>query len=103
MRFHERLTVLSGIGALERQGLVEGHSALDALTAELQDAMACRRDAEALRQELYLLDEQLREAEEGRSMRRYARLLADLERVRAEAAALRGGDAGAEADRRFVA
>src|SRR5256885_5494035 len=24
MRFHERLTVLSGIGALERQGLVEG-------------------------------------------------------------------------------
>src|SRR5256885_4789904 len=147
MRFHERLTVLSGIGALERQGLVEGllgtltgtqrhstvltyldsegrrvtvtrdqdgrlchvyeadgsaapdlvagigfdadmlralccvgpadlgllapaaiearppelveaHVALEALTAELDAAMAARRDAESLREELYLVDEQ---------------------------------------------
>src|SRR5437868_1722055 len=148
MRFHERLTVLSGIGALERQGLVEGllgtltgtqrHStvltyvdsdgrrvtvtrdhdghlshvyaddgspapdliagigfdadtlralccvgpadlgllvpagieagppelieataALETLTAELEDAMEARRAAEALREELYIIDEHL--------------------------------------------
>jgi hypothetical protein len=87
----------------EAPELAEARAALAALTEELEAAVAARNATEALRQELASIDEQLREAEEGRARRRYARLLADLERVRAEAAAIRGGMAGAEADRRFIA
>lgn len=86
----------------EAPELAEARAALAALTEELEAALAARDGTEALRRELVAIDEALHEAEEGRARRRYARLLADLERVRAEAAALRGGAAAAEADRSLI-
>lgn len=87
----------------ESPELAEARAALRALTEELEEAVAKRDAAELLREELAQLDERIRTHEDGLARRRYARLLAELERVRAEAAAIRGGEAAAEADRRFLA
>jgi hypothetical protein len=110
----ERLSDLSyvtesGIGMLaadvstpESPELADARAALAALSQELDSALGARQAVEALREELADIDERLRDAEEGGAKRRYARLLADLERVRAEAAAMRTGDVGAASDRRFM-
>jgi len=90
------------VGTPESQELVEARTALTAITQELDGAMGARQAVEALREEMAEIDERLREAEEGGAKRRYARLLAQLERVRAEAAAARTGDVGAASDRRFM-
>jgi hypothetical protein len=90
------------LGAPESPELAEARAALAAITHELDAAMAARQAVEALREEMAEIDERLREADEGGAKRRYARLLAQLERVRAEAAAARTGDVGAASDRRFM-
>src|SRR5438270_6837534 len=90
------------VGAPESPELADARSALAAITNELDSARAARQAVEALREEMVDIDERLREADEGGAKRRYARLLAELERVRAEAAAARTGDVGAASDRRFM-
>jgi hypothetical protein len=90
------------IGTPDPPELADARAALAALTQELEAAMTARHGVEALRQELADIDERLREAEEGGAKRKYARLLAELERVRAEASAVRTGDVGAASDRRFM-
>ncbi|MBV8162558.1 MAG: hypothetical protein JO265_16695 [Acidimicrobiia bacterium] len=90
------------VGTPETPELAEARAALASLSQELDSAMAARQAVEALREELAEIDARLREAEEGGAKRRYARLLAQLERVRAEAAAARTGDVGAASDRRFM-
>src|SRR5438270_5779120 len=90
------------VGTPESPELVEARAALTAITQELDAAMAARQAVEALREETADIDERLREADEGGAKRQYARVLADLERVRAEAAAARTGDVGAASDRRFM-
>ena len=90
------------LGTPESPELAEARAALAAITQELDAAMAARQAVEALREEVAEFDERLREADEGGAKRRYARLLAQLEHVRAEAAAARTGDVGAASDRRFI-
>jgi len=90
------------LGVPESPELAEARAALAAITHELDAALAARQAVEALREEMVDIDERLREADEGGAKRRYARLLAELERVRAEAAAARTGDVGAASDRRFM-
>jgi hypothetical protein len=90
------------IGVPEPPELTEARAALAELNEQLESALAARQAVEAMRMELSRIDESIREAEEGRAKRRYARLLSDLERVRAEAAAIRTGETGANSDRRFI-
>ncbi|MFL5861472.1 MAG: hypothetical protein ACJ780_11925 [Solirubrobacteraceae bacterium] len=92
----------AALGAPESPELAEARAALAAISHELDAALAARQAVEALREETAEIDERLREADEGGAKRRYARLLAQLERVRAEAAASRTGDVGAASDRRFM-
>jgi hypothetical protein len=92
----------SDIGVPEPPELAESRAALNELNEQLESALAARQAVEAMRMELSRIEESIREAEEGRAKRRYARLLADLERVRAEAAAMRTGDAGAASDQRYI-
>jgi len=92
----------ANLGMNESPELAEARGALAAISHELDAAMAARQAVEALREEMAEIDERLREADEGGAKRRYARLLAQLERVRAEAAAARTGDVGAASDRRFM-
>lgn len=98
------VSLLAGIGSVdESPELRDARQTLRALSEELESAIAARDAVEAMRLELHRLDERIRDYDDGQARRRYARLLAELEQVRAEAAAIRGGEAGAEADRRFVA
>ena len=90
------------IGLPDPPELAESRAALADLNEKLESALAARQAVEAMRMELSRIDEGMREADEGRAKRRYARLLTDLERVRAEATAMRTGDAGAASDKRFV-
>ena len=90
------------IGAPEPAELVEARQALAELTDELATATLARDTAEALRLELEDLEERLRQVREGEAKRRYARLLIQLEQVRAEAAALRGGVEAVDTHRRLV-
>jgi hypothetical protein len=90
------------LGVPEAPELAEARAALAAISHELEAAMAARQAVEALREEMAGIDERVREAEEGGAKRRYARLLAQLEQVRAEAAAARTGDVGAASDKRFM-
>lgn len=83
--------------------LVEARAHLAALTERLQRALADRAALERLEAELAEVDEQLARAEEAAARRAYARVLARLERVRAEASVLAGGAHGAEADRLLLA
>src|SRR4051794_17206797 len=71
--------------------LAEARATLRALTKELQTALALRHDHEHIREELSAVRAQIRQAEDGAARREYAQVLAELERVRAEAAALQSG------------
>jgi hypothetical protein len=86
----------------ERPELAEAESTLALIDAELRKALAQRATVDALWAEVAALDERLNMAEDGGARRRFARLLGDLERVRIEAGAARGGSVVADADRRFV-
>src|SRR5581483_650617 len=61
-----------------------------------------RSRKEQLHDELAAIAAQIRHAEDGTARREYARVLADLERVRAESAALQSGTAGAETDQHLL-
>ena len=83
--------------------LAEARAMLRALSQQLDEAMAASKVAEEVRAELAGIEATLRGAEDGVARREYAQVLADLERVRAEAAALQGGSAGVEKDRDLLA
>lgn len=83
--------------------LREARDMLEELTAELDAALGQQQAVEHLQTELDALDEELRVARDGLARREYAQVLAQLERVRAEAAALQSGTAGIESDRHLLA
>lgn len=83
--------------------LREARTMLEELTAELETALGQKEAADRLQIELDAVDEDLRVARDGVARREYAQVLAQLERVRAEAAALQSGTAGIEADRNLLA
>jgi hypothetical protein len=91
------------IGRPEPPELTDARQALAALTEEVENASAARETAEALRGDLEQLEERLRHVQEGDAKRRYARMLMQLEQVRAEASALRGGSEAADTQKRLVA
>ena len=82
--------------------LAEARATLAALTDELDAAHAARQAVDAMGEELEAIDDRIRRHEDDKSRRQYARLLADLERVRAESLALRGGRGGSENDRHIL-
>jgi hypothetical protein len=85
----------------ETPELIEARQALAKLQDELDEARMLRERAEGTRRELAAVEDEIRRAVEGQAKRRYARLLIDLQRVRAEAAALEGGAGGLEGDDRL--
>lgn len=98
------VSLVAGIGSIdESPELREARQTLHTLSDELEAALSARDAVEAMRLELHRLDERIRDYDDGQARRKYARLLAELQRVRAEATAIRGGETSAEADRRFVA
>lgn len=83
--------------------LGEARNRLAVLNRDVQHALDARARVEALRDRLGEIDAEIRASRESEGKRRFARILVDLERVRAEAAVLRGGAESAEADRRLIA
>jgi len=86
----------------EHPELAAARATLNELTVELQAALANRQQHEKLRDELVTVKNLIRQAEDGTARREYAQILAELERVRAEAAALQSGNAGADSDRHLL-
>ena len=86
----------------ETPELAEARATLRALGQELHEALVARRRIERARADLAGIEHRLRSAEGGAARRAYAKVLAELERVRAEAAVLQSGDTGFEADRRLL-
>ncbi|MDP1804960.1 MAG: hypothetical protein Q8K72_07335, partial [Acidimicrobiales bacterium] len=82
--------------------LKEARALLEELTAQLEEATAAEDLFDALRADLARLDGELAGAREGVARREYAKVLARLERVRAEAATIRSGTAGVEADQHLI-
>ena len=82
--------------------LTEARSTLAELTEELQEALGEELQTAGLEVELTDLDRQLHTAHDTIAQREYAKVLAQLERVRAEVAALQTGSVGVEADRKLV-
>jgi hypothetical protein len=82
--------------------LTEARRTLEVLTAELRTALADRHHHDQYRAELEAVEQALRQAEDDTARREYAKALAELERVRAEAATLDGGDGGAEGDKHLI-
>lgn len=95
--------VSTDISGPEPAELVEARQNLAALTEEMENAIFARDSAEALRVDLEQLEERIRLIQEGEAKRRYARMLVELEQVRAEAAAIRGGSEAADTHKRLVA
>lgn len=87
----------------EPRELGEARASLEEITEQLQLALLEEQQTATLQAELDLLDDHLRAARDGAARREYAQVLAQLERVRAEAATLRSGTAGVEADRHLLA
>lgn len=83
--------------------LVEARATLAELTEQLRQALAARDDLDKLRAELEEVNAAIHKAEDEAARLEYARVLADLEKVRAEAAALQSGNTGVEADRHLLA
>ncbi len=83
--------------------LAEARATLATLTTELQEALSGRQQLDGVRAELAEIEAKLVASEDGKARREYARVLTDLERVRAEAAALQSGAAGIETDRHLLA
>ncbi|MEY2452199.1 MAG: hypothetical protein QOD92_1773 [Acidimicrobiaceae bacterium] len=86
----------------EHPDLAEARTTLQELTKEIESATAGRTKKDQLRDELAGIAARIRQAEDGTARREYAGVLADLERVRAEAAALQSGDTGAENDQHLL-
>ena len=86
----------------ETPELTEARSLLATLEEELTIARLAEKKAEAAETELAEVDAKLRSAEQGAARRRYARVVARLEEVRAEADVLRGSGVAEEKDRRIL-
>ena len=86
-------------GPSEPKELLDARAALAALTDQLEAARVARDAAESFRLELLAIDEEIRQIDVGRPRRRYARMMLELEELRAERAALASPAAEAEADR----
>lgn len=82
--------------------LVEARAALRDLAAQLEAVIEEQRRHEAAKAELAELLDRIRSAEADAARREYARTLAELERVRAEAAVLQSGEHGAEAEKHLL-
>ena len=82
--------------------LREARTSLEEMTAQLEEVLAEEQSAAVVRAELVALDEQLRLVRDGAARRQYAEVLAQLERVRSEAATLQSGTAGVDADRHLL-
>lgn len=82
--------------------LREARDTLEALTAELDAARAERERTAELRAELVRLDADLQAARDNAARREYARVLAQLEQLRAEAAALESDQDAIESDRSLL-
>ncbi|MGQ0831255.1 MAG: hypothetical protein ACT4OV_06210 [Microthrixaceae bacterium] len=100
---------VSDLGPLHRTSrdddppeLVEARATLEELTAELEAAMNDKQSAEGLQREIDRLEEELRTARDGLARREYAQVLARLEQVRAEAAAVHAGTASIDSDRNLL-
>lgn len=83
--------------------LAEARATLRTLSAQLSAAADSYQRVEELQARLDDLDARIRAAEGDAARREYAKTLAELERVRAEAAALQSGVHGAETDRHLLA
>lgn len=83
--------------------LLEACASLAEITEELEAARGLADAVAALRAELAEVDAQIRHVHDHAAQREYAKVLARLERVRAEAATLRSGRAGIDADRHLLA
>ncbi len=83
--------------------LREARESLAEITAELEAALGEQQALQVARAELDAVEEQLRTAHDNVARREYAEVLAQLEKVRAEAATLQTGTQGAEADRHLLA
>jgi hypothetical protein len=81
--------------------LVEARLALAKMEDELEEGNGLRSRAETVRRQLAAVEDQIRQTTDGQAKRRYARLLMELQRVRAEAAALTGGSGGLDGDDRL--
>ena len=86
----------------ESAELTEARGMLATLEEELTLARLAEKKAEAAETELADVESRLRAAEQGVARRRYARLLVQLEQVRAEADVLRGTGEAEEHDRRVL-
>lgn len=83
--------------------LTEARATLRELTSELDDALRVQQAQADLRGRLNELDELIAVARDGQARREYAQVLAQLERIRAEAAAVQSTAAGIETDRKLMA
>ena len=90
------------IGEPEPPELSDARQTLASVSDELERALTARQTAEALRCELAAVEEQLRQLNEGEAKRRYARLLIQIEQLRAEVAALDGGTDATDAHERLI-
>ena len=86
----------------EPSELREARDMLEDLARELQAAVGQEQMVTELQARLEVLEREIRTARDGVARREYAQVLAQLERVRAEAAALQSGTAGIEADRHLL-
>ena len=86
-------------GPAEPRELTDARTALAALNDQLDAARVARDAADALRLELVSIDEEIRAIETGRHKRRYARLVMELEGLKAEREAITATGQQAEADR----
>jgi len=86
----------------EHPELVEARATLQEITNALEAAKSGRTKKEQLAEQLEHVETQIRQAADNAARREYATVLADLERVRAESAALQSGHAGAETDQHLL-
>jgi hypothetical protein len=91
------------VAADEPPELRDARASLAEITAELEAALGEERALQTVRAELESVEEQLRTAQDNVARREYAEVLAQLEKVRAEAATLQSGTQGADADRHLLA
>lgn len=83
--------------------LAEARTTLAELTAELDAVLEAQQSQADLRRRLDELDEQIAVARDGAARLEYAQVLAQLEHVRSEAAAVQATATGVEADRKLIA
>jgi hypothetical protein len=82
--------------------LREARTMLVELTEELHSALGQQHAGATLQAELDAVEDDLRAARDGLARREYAQVLAQLERVRAEAAAMQAGTASVDSDRHLL-